>query len=103
MRGGHDPHVAGCRLYGEPGCCDGRVELPEGRAVATARAGDPCSVTGKPLEEKRGIEVGNIFQLGAKYSESMGFEFLDEAGASHPVIMGSYGIGVGSAMASAGK
>lgn len=68
--------------------------------IATVRAGDPCPVTGAPLEEKRGIEVGNIFQLGIKYSESMGCTYLDKNGKTHPMIMGCYGIGVGRSMAS---
>jgi prolyl-tRNA synthetase len=49
---------------------------------------------------KRGIEVGNIFQLGTKYSQPMGCEYLDKDGKSHPMIMGCYGIGVGRTMAS---
>ena len=68
--------------------------------IATVRAGDPCPVTGQPLEMMRGIEVGNIFQLGTKYSESMNCTYLDADGKSHPMIMGCYGIGVGRAMAS---
>ena len=48
----------------------------------------------------RGIEVGNIFQLGTKYSESMNCNYLDRDGKSHPMVMGCYGIGVGRAMAS---
>jgi prolyl-tRNA synthetase len=68
--------------------------------IATVRAGDPCPVTGQPLEMMRGIEVGNIFQLGTKYSESMNCNYLDADGKSHPMIMGCYGIGVGRAMAS---
>ena len=68
--------------------------------IATVRAGDPCPVTGEPLRELRGIEVGNIFQLGTKYSESMNCTFLDVNGKSKPMIMGCYGIGVGRAMAS---
>ncbi len=68
--------------------------------VATARAGDPCPVTGEPLVEKRGIEVGNIFQLGTKYSAAMKGQFLDDNGRTHDYIMGCYGIGVGRAMAS---
>lgn len=68
--------------------------------IATVRAGDPCPMTGAPLEEKRGIEVGNIFQLGTKYSESMGCTYLDKNGKTHPMIMGCYGIGVGRSMAS---
>ncbi|NQZ57327.1 MAG: proline--tRNA ligase, partial [Lentisphaeraceae bacterium] len=68
--------------------------------VATVRAGDPCPVTGEPLEELSGIEVGNIFQLGTKYSENMKANFLDQNGKSKPIVMGCYGIGVGRAMAS---
>lgn len=67
--------------------------------IATARAGDPCPVSGEPLEMKRGIEVGNIFQLGTKYSNAMGATFLDANGKSAPLIMGCYGIGIGRAMA----
>ena len=68
--------------------------------IATVRAGDPCPKTGKPLEMLRGIEVGNIFQLGTKYSASMGCTYLDQNGKSAPMIMGCYGIGVGRSMAS---
>ncbi|MBR6374276.1 MAG: hypothetical protein IKS20_13940, partial [Victivallales bacterium] len=62
--------------------------------IATAREGDP-SPDGKPLQMLRGIEVGNIFQLGTKYSEPMNCTYLDQNGKSHPMIMGCYGIGVG--------
>jgi len=68
--------------------------------IATVREGDPCPVTGEPLKMKRGIEVGNIFKLGTKYSSSMNCTFLDRNGKSHPMIMGCYGIGVGRTMAS---
>ena len=68
--------------------------------IATVRAGDPCPLSGEPLEMLRGIEVGNIFQLGTKYSESMNCTYLDRDGKSHPMVMGCYGIGVGRAMAS---
>lgn len=67
--------------------------------IATAREGDPCPVTGEPLEIKRGIEIGNIFQLGTKYTEAMACNYLDENGKAHPMIMGCYGIGVGRTMA----
>jgi prolyl-tRNA synthetase len=67
--------------------------------IATVRDGDPCPVTGTPLIEYKGIEVGNIFQLGTKYSKTMGCCFLDKNGKSKPMIMGCYGIGVGRAMA----
>ena len=52
------------------------------------------TVDGKEYKFARGIEVGNIFQLGTKYSESLGASFLDENGKAKPFIMGSYGIGV---------
>ena len=68
--------------------------------IATVREGDPAPGSGEPLQMLRGIEVGNIFQLGTKYSESMGCNYLDKDGKSHPMIMGCYGIGVGRAMAS---
>ena len=68
--------------------------------IATVREGDPCPITGTPLVECRGIEVGNIFQLGTKYSEPMTCNFLDKNGKSNPMIMGCYGIGVGRTMAS---
>lgn len=68
--------------------------------IASAREGDPCPVTGQPLQVRRGIEVGNIFKLGTKYSASMNCTFLDQNGKSHPMIMGCYGIGVGRTMAS---
>lgn len=68
--------------------------------IAMVRDGDPCPITGEPLLMKRGIEVGNIFQLGTKYSKPMKCEYLDENGKSQPMIMGCYGIGIGRTMAS---
>ncbi len=56
--------------------------------------GDFCPECGAPLQFARGIEVGNIFQLGTKYSESMNASYLDEMGQAKPLIMGSYGIGI---------
>ena len=67
--------------------------------IATVRAGDPSVIDGTPLEMVRGIEIGNIFQLGTRYSAAMNCNYLDENGASHPMVMGCYGIGVGRAMA----
>lgn len=68
--------------------------------IATVREGDPCPITGEPLKIKRGIEVGNIFKLGTKYSSAMNCKFLDKNGKSQDMIMGCYGIGVGRTMAS---
>lgn len=64
-------------------------------------AGGICPVCGKrSINVSRGIEVGNIFQLGTKYTESMGMTYLDENGKSNTPIMGCYGIGVGRLAAS---
>jgi prolyl-tRNA synthetase len=66
-----------------------------------AAAGDTalCPECGAAMRASRGVEVGNIFKLGTRYTEIMGCNFLDEAGQSHPVVMGSYGIGVGRLLA----
>ncbi|NLY66475.1 MAG: proline--tRNA ligase [Tissierellia bacterium] len=61
--------------------------------------GDICPKCGKSLKMDRGIEVGNIFQLGTKYSESLNAKFLDENGKEKPFIMGSYGVGVSRSVA----
>lgn len=66
-----------------------------------ARAGDPCPQCLGDLEGARVIEVGNIFQLGTKYSEPMGATFLDEDGKERPIVMGSYGIGLARIAAAA--
>jgi prolyl-tRNA synthetase len=63
--------------------------------IAVAEAGSGCPQCGAPVRAERGVEVGNIFKLGTKYTEALGANFLDSAGVSKPVIMGSYGIGVG--------
>lgn len=56
--------------------------------------GDKCTKCGSALEVARGVEVGHIFKLGTKYSESMGATYLDKNGKSQPIVMGCYGIGV---------
>ncbi|MXX97036.1 MAG: proline--tRNA ligase [Rhodothermaceae bacterium] len=67
--------------------------------IALAYDGAPDPIDGKPLQVVRGIEVGNIFQLGTRYSSSMGATYTDEDGEGFPIVMGSYGIGVGRALA----
>lgn len=67
--------------------------------LAGAAAGDPCGNCGEPLRIRWGIEYGNIFQLGTKYSVAMGALYNDEEGQQLPVVMGSYGIGVGRLLA----
>ncbi len=69
--------------------------------VAKVKEGGICPCCGKPaLTIKRGIEVGNIFQLGTKYTESMNMQYVDKEGETHYPIMGCYGIGVGRLAAS---
>ena len=58
------------------------------------KEGDPCPVCGAPVKHARGIEVGQVFKLGTKYSESMGAMYKDEHQKDQPIVMGCYGIGV---------
>ncbi len=67
--------------------------------IASAGDAAACPECGSAMRASRGVEVGNIFKLGTRYTEAMGCRFLDEQGQSHPVIMGSYGIGVGRLLA----
>ena len=69
--------------------------------LATMREGDFCPRCGKPMVSCRGIEVGNIFQLGTKYSQAMGATFSDINNDEKPFIMGCYGLGVGRTVAAA--
>ncbi|MGI8474899.1 MAG: proline--tRNA ligase [Thermomicrobiales bacterium] len=68
--------------------------------IATAEDGFPCPVCGAPMRATRAIEIGNIFQLGARYSAVLGANYLDADGQAKPIFMGSYGIGSGRAVAS---
>ena len=76
-------------------------ELPQTFDVRLSKAGEACPVCGKPLKITQGIEVGNIFQLGTKYSEKMNATFSDVDGVEKPFIMGCYGIGVSRTAAAA--
>ena len=67
--------------------------------IASARDGALCPHCGKPLKASKGVEIGNIFQLGTRYSEAMNATYQDEEGKQIPVVMGSYGIGVGRLLA----
>ena len=71
------------------------------RDLRKAHAGDPCPQCAADLEGARVIEVGNIFQLGTKYSEPMGATFLDDDGKERAIVMGSYGIGLARIAAAA--
>jgi len=68
--------------------------------ITAAGDGDGCPHCGAPMRTVRGVEVGNIFKLGTRYSEAMGVTFQDRNGQDKPVIMGSYGIGSGRLLAS---
>jgi prolyl-tRNA synthetase len=59
----------------------------------TVAGGEACPTCGGALTVERVIEIGNIFKLGTKYSKPLGAMYLDESGTSHPIVMGSYGIG----------
>ncbi len=69
--------------------------------IRMVQEGDPCPHCGAPLSMTRGIEVGQVFTLGKKYSEALHATFLDENGSTKPFEMGCYGIGVGRTMAAA--
>ena len=67
--------------------------------IAAARDGDVCPRCGAALYTARGVEVGNIFQLGTRYTDALGASYLDSEGKARPVVMGSYGIGSGRLLA----
>ena len=68
--------------------------------ISSVNEGEACPCCGKPLTVKRGIEIGNIFKLGTKYTQSMKCMYLNKEGKEVPMIMGCYGIGVGRLLAS---
>ena len=67
--------------------------------IVNVKEGDICPVCGGKLYFKKGIEIGNTFKLGTKYSEKLGLNYMDENNKLQPVVMGSYGIGLGRCMA----
>ena len=69
--------------------------------IRMIQEGDACPRCGKPVKMTRGIEAGQVFTLGTKYSEALQATFLDENGKEKPLIMGCYGIGVSRTMAAA--
>ncbi|MFP3853398.1 MAG: proline--tRNA ligase [Anaerolineales bacterium] len=68
--------------------------------LTAAQQGDPCPKCSAALRAERGVEVGNIFKLGTRYTVDMDATYLDEGGSEKPVVMGSYGIGTGRLLAS---
>jgi prolyl-tRNA synthetase len=75
------------------------VKTVEYADLRIVKSGEGCPKCDKKLEVFSAIELGHIFKLGTKYSEAMGAKFIDEKGEEHPIIMGSYGIGVERIMA----
>ncbi len=69
--------------------------------VRLTKSGELCESCGFPLEVRNAIEVGHIFQLGTRYSDSLDVKYADLDGTLKPIVMGSYGIGVGRIMAAA--
>lgn len=88
-----DKHFVGVNLsdFEEPIFADIRL----------VEKGEKCPDCGEPLYVTKGIEVGNIFQLGTKYSKAMNAVYLDENGKTQPFIMGCYGIGISRTAAAA--
>ena len=88
-----DYHIKGLRLS--------EIDGIEFANIREAETGDICIRCGKRLKRIPTIEIGHIFKLGTKYSKALGANFLDENGESRPIIMGSYGIGIGRILAAA--
>lgn len=88
-----DSHLTGANL--------GDFKVEKFVDIRRAVAGDRCPRCDGTFEEHRGIEVGQVFYLGTKYSESMGAEYTDEEGNKKPCVMGCYGIGIGRTAAAA--
>ncbi len=74
-------------------------EVGEWADLVLAAPGDGCPECGGTLKGARGIEVSQVFQLGTKYSDSMGATFTDEDGTEKPFIMGCYGVGISRSLA----
>lgn len=75
------------------------LDLSNVADIATVKEGDVCPCCGKPLSFAKGIEVGNTFKLGTKYSKAMNLKYLTSENKEELVWMGSYGIGLGRTMA----
>ncbi len=80
----HLKHVDPGRDFSVENCAD----------IVTVQKGDACPQCGSPLDERKGIEVGHIFKLGSKYTDSMNVTVLDQNGKAVTPVMGCYGIGV---------
>ena len=88
----NDYHLSGIDLKRD-------VKTIEYFDLRSVQSGEECIKCGNKLDVFSAIELGHIFKLGTKYSNSMGAKFLDENGEEKPIVMGSYGIGVDRVMA----
>jgi len=99
--------LEGIRIIADPTVMDLEIAATGANADDTHLVGvvpgrgDPCPSCSEAMIVKRGIEVGHIFKLGTKYSESMDCRYQDAEGDEQPMIMGCYGLGVGRAVAAA--
>ena len=88
--------------YHYTGAREGRdFEASKFADLTVAQEGDGCPKCEAGLSIRRGIEVGHVFKLGCKYSESLDATYQDESGETHTIVMGCYGIGVGRTVAAA--
>jgi prolyl-tRNA synthetase len=92
-----DKHLVGANIDTITSECDG-IQYADIRLV---ERGEYCPQCGKPLQVTKGIEVGNIFKLGTKYSKPMNAVYTDINGKTHPYVMGCYGIGISRTAAAA--
>ncbi len=70
-----------------------KCEFGQNSEVATLKVGETCPKCGGSLAQMKGVEVGNIFDLGTKYTDAFGFDFMNDKGEKQRVLMGCYGIG----------
>ena len=90
-----DKHLVGANL------CDLGIPEIKYEDIRLVQRGELCPDCGKPLFVTKGIEVGNIFKLGTKYSKPMNAVYTDINGKTHPYVMGCYGIGISRTAAAA--
>jgi prolyl-tRNA synthetase len=88
-----DHHIVGVKISD--------LKIDEFADLRVVKDGEVCERCGAPLKIENALEVGHIFQLGTKYSDSLDVKYADADGTLKPIVMGSYGIGVGRVMAAA--
>ena len=91
-----DYHLVGVDILNE-------VNIKEFDDFRIVKEGDLCPKCGNPLKVRKALEIGHIFKLGLKYSEALHAYYMDKDGKERPIVMGSYGIGVGRIMAAAAE